>query len=353
MAYQFTDTFDHYNSAMLQAEDMWEYVNNGPPVISSAYARFPAVGSYPNQGVYVPANCSMRKNLKTNQGSLIAFISFGAASLSAGNAPGGTVFAFLYNGTYLLIIALSQSGQLFFYNPDTDTVLAISAIGLIAPASLPNHGIEVAVTLSPTAGTVQMWLDGAVVIPLTSGLNTTHGGNLYANQFALGEGSDGGATFFTDYVRVWDNTGSYQNAPVGYDVRKLTKLPQGPGDLTQWTKNGGASNWQCVDNNPPNPSDYVSSTASGTDDSYSMGSSGLTGIPSQTVVKSYVEKDDANTRAIEIGVRSSGSNGLGSPYTLGTSYVWVDTCISVDPATGSPPTAAAADAFQHLKEEST
>ena len=52
MAYQFTDSFDHYNTAFLNALGMYEAVN-GTATISSAYARFPAVGSYPNQGVYI------------------------------------------------------------------------------------------------------------------------------------------------------------------------------------------------------------------------------------------------------------------------------------------------------------
>ncbi len=179
------------------------------------------------------------------------------------------------------------------------------------------HGIEIQVTFSASSGSVQVWLDGAVVIPLTSGLNTINSGNAYANQIKIGYCYGTSADIYCDYLRVWDNTGSYQNAAVGYDVRKITKLPSGAGALTQWTPNGAASNFQCVDDNSPDgDTTYVSS--SGTNyDAYAMGTSGLSGVPSQVVAKSYVRKDDANTRTLQIGVRSGSSNGLGSAYTMG------------------------------------
>jgi hypothetical protein len=70
------------------------------------------------------------------------------------------------------------------------------------------------------------------------------------------------------------------------------------------------------------------------------------------VAKSYARKDDGASRSLQNGVRSSGANGLGTAAPIATTYGWVDSCISVDPNTGSPATAAASDAYQHLKFES-
>jgi hypothetical protein len=347
MAYQFADTFDHYNTAFLTGLGLYELVN-GSPVISSAYARFPAVGSYPNQGIYLNAGAGLvRKNLKSNQANLIAFFSLGCA------LPGSnycTLISFYDNGTLQCSLDVTSTGALAFYR--AGTLLVSSSAGLIQSTSVPAHGIEVQIVFHGSAGTVQCWLDGVQVIPLTTGLNTIQSANAYANQVGLGYAYGTGCAIYSDYLRVWDNTGSYQNAPLGLDRRKLTKLPASAGDLTQWTPNGAASNWQCCDDASPDAdTTYVSSNGNNYD-SYGMGTSGLGLAPSMVVAKSCVRKDDANSRSIQIGVRSSGTNGLGAAFSVGTSYAITDACISVDPATGVPPTAAAADAFQHVKYES-
>ena len=224
-----------------------------------------------------------------------------------------------------------------------------------SPSSVPNHGIEVDVTFSGSAGSVQCWLDGTLVIPLTGGLNTIKTANAYANQVGWGAFSLSSQPVgdYSDYLRVWDATGSYQNVPLGYDVRKLTKLPQGAGALTGFTPSAGA-NWACVDDaTPDGDTTYVSSSAASTEDAYDMGSSGLSFIPSMVVAKSYARKDDGATRSLQVGVLSGSSQGLGTAATMSSSYGWVSACISVDPATGVPPTAAAADSFEHLKNEAS
>ena len=348
MAYQFTDSFDHYNTAFLTGGNLYEYVT-GSPVISSAYSRFPAIAGFPNQGVYLPAgNGLIRKNLKSNQATLIAFMTYGGALPSSGFC---SILNFYDLGTLQLYLAVNSAGGLQFVR-GTGGVLVASANRLLSTTSLPSHGIEVQVTFSNGSGSVECWLDGALVISLTGGLNTIVSANAYANQVGIGYVEGSGAAIYCDYFRVWDSTGSYQNAPVGFDCRKLTKLPAGAGYYTQWTANGATYDWQCVDDaSPDGDATYVSSNGNNYD-SYAMGTSGLAGLPSQVVVKSYARKDDSATRALEIGVRSGTSNGLGTAFTLGSTYQWVDSCISVDPATGSPPTAAAADAYQFLKYES-
>lgn len=356
MAYQFCDTFDYYNTSTIGT--VWD-LSTGTSTISSSFVRFPAVGSYPNNGVFLSTgSTSLRKNLKSSQTTLIAFISFGASSLPVGQTQ--FICCFQDSGTPQTCLGLNSDGSLQFYRQaGTFSPAAIgpnSGSGLITASSVPTHGIEIAVTFSTgSAGSVACWLDGNLVIPTTGGLKTSISANSSANQFSLGvqnaQGFQPSQTLYCDYVRVWDASGSSQNAALGSDRRKLTKLPQGAGSFTQWTPNGLGSNWQCVSSIPPNVSDYTSSSGSNTD-SYTMGSAGLTTAPSMVVAKSYVEKDDGATRSIEIGVLSSGVSGLGSPAVVSSGYAYTDNCIAVDPNTGSAATASAADAYQFLKFES-
>lgn len=355
MAYQFADSYDHYNTPSLIYDSVV-----GTPTISGSFARFPAIGTYPNQGMNLPSGASVAKNLKSNQATLVVFISFGCPTLPSVPAPIITFYD-ATAGDPQFVLALNPSGALQFYNPFGSTYTAKgppSATSLISTSTVPNHGIEMEVTICPhslSTGSIQLWLDGNVVIPLTASLTTGTTSNSFANRIVIGGGGGGGGNLAmcTDYIRVWDNTGSFQNAPTGTDARKITKTPVSAGILTQWSPNPAtAANYACVNIIPPQTATYVSS-AGNLIDAYNMGTAGFANPPYMTVPKSYVEKDDGATRAIQIGIASGTATALAAAFTVGSSYVFTDGCISTDPATGLAPTAAAADAFQFLKFEST
>ena len=348
MGYQFADGFDNYDTTAIRAAEMWETVS-GSPTISSSYARFPAVGSYPNQGVKLASGGGyIRKNLNSNQGNLIAFMSYGGALPASGTL---SFLQFQNAGVAQCSLGVTSAGALVFYQSNGaggGILLASSSPGLLSTTTVPSHGIEIQVTFSATIGRVQVWLDGTVVIPLTTGLNTIAAfGSAYANQVKVGYCYGTGADVYTDYVRVWDNTGSYQNSPLGYDCRKLTKLPTGAGHYSNWTPLAG-SNYQNVNDNPPDAdTSYNSSTTGATVDSYAMGAASLT-IPSMVVAIARIRKDDTATRTAQVGIRSVGGNDSISAnvHAAGSTYAFISDCISLDPDTSLPPTGAAADAFQ-------
>ena len=364
MGYQAADTFDYYNTTQLQAGIYYENVgigNGSTPIVSSAYARNAAIGSFPNQGVHLDTNAYLRKNLKSSQGTLIVFRTYGCGVLPLGTYA--TVISLLDSGTGQMSLAVNPAGGLQFgyYGhseyPVFTPVGPASANGLISTSSVPNHGIEIEVTISPTVGTVQCWLDGVQVIPLTTGLCTQsyYSSHSSANQVQLGYASGSwsnivGLAEYCDYVRIWDNTGTTQNAPTQKDARKLTKIASGTGVYSQWTANGTTPNYNCTNKVPAQTVDYVSGATVGIYDSYGMGNAGLTVNPNMVLARSYAKKVDSAVHTIEIGVLGAGATiGLGTTYTLTSGYVYTDACIATAPATGNPPLAAAADAFQHLK----
>lgn len=353
MAFQFVDTFCTINSTTQSAyEDV-----AGTITYSSAFARFAAPVGCQSGGIKIAANGTLRKNLFSNQPTIIAFCSYGALALPpTGNS---CIMAFLDNGTCQCLLAVTPSGALQFYNGGsggTSAIGAASSPGLIGLAGGPGHGIEVQVTINSSTGSVQAWLDGVSVIHST-GINTQQSGNAYANQAQLGGVS--GATgnnnegFYTDYFRVWDGTGSTQNAALGTDRQPVTKMPSGTGTNTNWTPTGFTHNYQCVSVIPPSGSDFVSAAGTNVIDDYSMPSAGITNAPSMVVAQSYYEKTDSNTRTYTNGVLSSGSSGVGNTFTANGSLTWVQNCIATDPATGIAWTAGGADAAHFLHEELT
>jgi hypothetical protein len=340
-AYQFGDGFDDYTSPATLYESV-----TGTPVISSSYARFSPPSGLPGQGIRFPANSWVRKNLQSNQTTIIVKCAFYFENVGGIVGDGDAIFlAAWYNGTIQWSLVAYPSG-----------VIALASLGIQVSTGpgLFSSGVwfnlELQVTGGAGTGTALLYINGFEVINAT-GLNTANGSTV-VNQVSIGDQQNRTGAMRCDDFRVWDNTGTTQNAALGTDSRIITKLPSSAGASTQLTPNGAAANWQCVDDNPPDgDTTYVSGASSGLVDAYGMPSAGLTAAPAMTVARAYARKDDGATRTFELGVESSGSYGYGGTETLASSYAYFDSCIPNDPHTGSPPTAAAADAFQFATQE--
>jgi hypothetical protein len=349
--FQFADSFDHYNTAT----EMYETVS-GTVTYGSAYRRFGPPAGLPGQGIYL-VGAYVRKNMLSNQATLIAKVACQPQTASA--SPGAAILSFLDNGSANQVaIVLTPAGAIAVYSGwqhvGGNILVGSTGSGAIAPGQYVS--VEAEVTINASAGAVTVWVNGIQVLAIT-GANTQFTSDAYANQVQLG---DGLLSWYMDDFRVWDNTGSTQNAAAGasnQDSRLVTKMPSGAGIDTEWTPNGAAANWQCVDDNPPDgDTTYVSAAYSGSGpdpiDAYTMPSAGFTAAPLMVVSRSYVRKDDGATRTIEIGVaQSGGSAGVAGSFTVGSTYAFITACIPEDPATTAPWTAAGADSAQHYKQE--
>lgn len=341
-AYQFADGFDNYNNASL----MYELVI-GTDSISSSYARFPPPSGLTSQGIRFNQNGALiRKNMRSNQAVFIIKVAVNFQNLGAATSGNGFLLA-SDAGTTQWFLTVSTSGALGIWSNGSYRYL--TGPGIIATNIW--YGIEVEATVSSLFGAVNVWVNGAQVMAVT-GICTQASSNIYANQVAIGDLFTEGVNFYADDFRVWDGTGSTQNAPLGTDSRLLTSLADGAGAYAQFTPNGASANWQCEDDNPPDgDTTYVSGATSGLRDAYTMANPGLTEAPVMVVARSYVRKDDGATRSLEIGVDSSGTVGVGSSFVLSSSYAFIDSCIALDPHTSAAWTAAAANAAQHYKQE--
>lgn len=347
-AYQFCDGFDNYSTL----SNLWETVS-GSATIGTSYRRFAPPSGCPGQGLYLTSGSYARRNLQSNQAALI-----GKAGYKQLGAPTSVtqIFGFYDAGTNQVAICCTISGAIAAYggwnHVSGDILLGQSGPGLIFPGDY--YGIEAEITFNPSSGAITVWLDGDEVLNIST-VNTAFSGDAYANQLQINDSGSGNPGAYFDDVRVWDSTGSTQNAPIGaglLDSRLITKLPSGAGALAQFTPNGASANWQCVDENPPDgDTTYVSGATAGLEDAYDMPSAGFTAAPVMTVARAYARKDDSNTRQLAVGVSSGGHSAVGATATLSSSYAFVDGSIADDPNTGSPPTAVAADAFQFFREE--
>jgi len=338
LAHQFSDGFDEYNSAAIAYSTV-----SGSITYSSSYARFAPPAGFPGQGVKVGNGAYAYYNLSSSQSTLIIRIAFYVAALS-----GRASFLSLANsGTDRCNFFVQSSGAIGVRSGlGSGTTLATTTPGLLTAGQW--YGLEVEVAISTTVGAVTAWLNGVQILT-ASGLDFL---DTIVNQVGFGDLNTGGIGWYFDDFRVWDNTGSTQNAPTGTDGRIITKLASGPGAFAQMTPNGAAANWQCTDENPPNAgTTYVSGATSGLVDSYAMPAAAFSAAPVMVVARSYVSKNDGGARSIEIGVDSAGTQGYGSTFVVGSSYAYIESCIALDPHTGAAWTAAGADAAQHCKQQ--
>jgi hypothetical protein len=344
MAYQFCDPFDNYNNASL----LYELVS-ATVLYSSAYARFSPPAGLPGQGIKCNTGGSgIFKNMQSNQATFIIKVAVNFPSL--GSHVINPFLGVLDSSGYQWTLCVTPAGNLLVITGNTGATQVETGPGVIATNAW--YGIEIEVTVSSSVGTAQAWVNGAEVIN-ASGIVTQNDANAFGNRVSLGDLNDNGlAGVMFDDFRVWDNTGSTQNAPLGTDSRMFTKLPSGAGANTNFTPNGAAANWQCTDDNPPDgDTTYVSGAASGLIDSYALPAIGMTAAPVMVVARSYARKDDGATRSLEVGVSSSGTDGYGSSVAVGSTYAFIDGCIALDPHTTAAWTAAGADAAQVSKQE--
>lgn len=343
MAYLFCDPFDNYTLM----SSIWDLVAGTAPTLSATFRRFAPPTGITGQGCGFSSGAYARKNLPANSVTYIIGFAFYIPALpTGGNCH---IVAILDNVTTQVSLGVSASGVLQFYRNEPSGGVAIGAAtapGIIAAGTW--RFAEVQITIDASAGAVAVYLDGSATPAISStGLNTKNSGNTFGNVLQIGDFSNGLASgIYYDDVRVFDNTGSADNAMIG-DVRLITKMPSAAGDLSQWTPNGATPNVNCVNSIPPNTSKFVASATITQEDTYDTQSAGLLAAPLFMVARHYAQKDDGAVRTMQQVVRSSGSDFKAPAVTLASSWAYYDALVPVnDPHTGAPWTAAAADAAQ-------
>lgn len=341
------DGFDNYDSS----HEVWDSFS-GTPVFSTSYARFPAVSGCVSQGVRCNAAVTMKKNLTSNQPTMIVGMGFRIPVFESSGPPQGFL-AFLDSSGFQCNVGVTPAGQLIVRTGQFGTTL-----GSTAPATIVAgvwYWLDVDVTIGPS-GSMTLYLNqlagGPPILSLSS-VNTQGSSSGNVQAIMLGDFDSNLLALDYDDFHAHDPTGGAPNAILG-ESRIFTKMPSGAGAQTNWTPNGASANWQCVDEVPPDDdTSYVSSNTAGAIDSYSVALAGLTLTPNAVVTRMRVRRDDAGPHTAQVGVRSSTTNAFGTAASINSSYSWVDAFFGTDPNTSSAWSAAAADAAQVAIDETS
>lgn len=339
MTLKFIDGFDHYSTSELLAK--WT-ASSGTVAISSG------AGRNGTGALQAPSASSAAATVtKTLAAASAAFVIGFAFNPSALPTSAREILTLFDAGSVQVDVRLNPDATLSVTRAGTALTSGTSSLSLSLNAWAY---IEFKVTIADSiaANSCKVNVNGVNWINVATGQDTKATANASANHLRLGPngGFPGSTTWKYDDLYVCDQSGSVNNDFLG-DVRVETLLPSGAGNSTQWTPSAG-SNYQCVDENPPNgDTDYVSSSFATNVDTYAMGNlstspSSIKGVQTNL----YARKDDAGAHSIAAVVRSGGTDYAGATTAVGDTYAFLSEIREADPATSAAWTAAGVNAMQ-------
>jgi hypothetical protein len=223
------------------------------------------------------------------------------------------------------------------------TVLGTTSSGL----NLNSYAhIEFKVTFHPSAGTVDVWINGVNRLSLT-GQNTRATANSSANAVYIGNPSinpnNQVGTWDYDDIIVYDGQATDANGnaditgPIG-DCGLAWLLPTGAGTTTQFTPDTGSNFARVNEATPDGDTSYAESATVGNIDTYAMGdlAGTVTTIKSVASIQ-YAKKTDVGARGMKAELRSGGGNAAhATEIALGNSYLYYFSNWGRNPNNGSP-----------------
>lgn len=231
------------------------------------------------------------------------------------------------NGTRLhLTLSWNTDGSLSVARSGGGT-LASTPAGSI-PYDTWGHVEFRAILADGTSGEVEVRINGISVINFT-GDTRNAGTSANIDGIMIGDSSN----MWYDDLYICDSTGPAPYNTFLGDIRINTITPTGAGSTTQFTPYSGA-NYENVDELPYSASDYVTSSLSGSRDTYAMGD--ITGDYTILGVQNNViaRKSDAGGTGIRSAIVSGGNTYYGSGQTLTINDTTTSDIRTVDPATG-------------------
>lgn len=220
-------------------------------------------------------------------------------------------------GAGQIAITLSGSGQVQIRRgTGGGTIIATSTLNLVADAW---HYFEVKLLCADAGGLCTVRVDEVEFVTFSGDTRNSGSAPIDAIRFFH---TTNGASALDDLV-ILDATGSAPyNDFIGERVIKA-KRPTGNGASSEWGGSDGNStdNYQLVDDDPVNTTDYVSSNVAGQRDLYDMSAAiGLNSVDAVQVV-TYASKSDSGVRSFKPLLRSSvGTVDEGATQALSTSW---------------------------------
>jgi hypothetical protein len=154
-----------------------------------------------------------------------------------------------------------------------------------------------------------------------------------------------------DACVINNTTGAADNGYPGI-LRFQRMLPAGPGFyVNNWSRNTGSTNWEAVDEVPPDSdTTYLFTSSANIYESFSMSDQTLTSVNYKALLTAVIAKKDSGTVQLAVGIRDddNSTNYYVANSPLAASYGVVEGRQTTDPSTSATWTAAGINATQAL-----
>jgi len=331
MAIRFIDSFDHYQSAELDAK--WStIVFNGPwPAI------MPGLGRCNTQALEfgVSAVASATKGAAFSGATAVV----GFAIQYIGFVGVGTNTRFFHLGsTFGLHLGFfrASDGSIFVQRMD--------GLGVLLGQSIPDvlrlgewYYMEVKATIDNAAGAVEVRLNGVAVITVAGADTQSVAGAVAAiNNFSFQANS--ASDYLIDDLYALDITGPAPNNDFLGDVRVEYLEPTGAGADQDWSLVGALSHWEAVDDGafPDGDTTYIHTATVGLTDTEIYDN---TGLPAGSIfgvqISVYARKTDSGFREVAPIIRHAGIDHVGANQAPSmASYNYLIQIFETNPGTG-------------------
>jgi hypothetical protein len=262
----------------------------------------------------------------------------------------------------LITIGSSGSGNFnggVILQVSNDGSMQLSVAGSFPPtgASSPSgvftfgarHEVELKISSFAATNSCTVYLDGVAVTNLTglqlTGLTTTPDGSTVHSVLVGGSTATGAfsgnppsqTTIVCDSVYACDTLGSFFNAPQGPCI-SIPYIPSGVGNKSQWTPNGAATGWQCLENVPPDSTEYINDNTVGHEEAVALtGPADITAVYGVSVIATQRQDTGGGGRVNALGVGNGSSQNYSSAFALwalGTTYKTNTAPYGFNPITG-------------------
>jgi len=218
------------------------------------------------------------------------------------------------------------------------TVMASSAAGVFTPDVF--HFLECEFVLSDTVGVFKIWVDGVLVVNVTTGDTKGASATTVFRLQITPSGMGAGNIQLDDYYQT-------DGARLG-ESRVVTLMPTSDTADKDWGRSAGSDNYALVDERPSDgDTTYVTSSTVGDLDLYGMEDLSFTPASIYAVQSSIIaRKDDAADRAVRCNIKSGGTTANGTALGLAAGYQQRVTIHATDPNTAAAWTASGVNALQ-------
>lgn len=310
----------------LAQDERWSAVV-GAPTVSATYGRN-------GDGIRLGDNhnASISKSLSISGDTYI--VGFGVQMKTFGGS-GDWFFQEEHNtnGTMFVGRLPGDQSALYIQDGDADNNDYNTATGVIS--SDVYHYIEIKKKYHATLGTLEVRVDGAIVINET---NLTTGAVEAGLPFHWGNtGNTGMDEVWVDDVVIMDGSGSDNNDFKGPCVVE-TLLPDGNGNSSDMVGSDADStdNYLLVNESNPNSSNYVGSDTEGEKDTYTMDNVSDSGLVVVGVIAEVISsKTDGGTKYMRPVIRVNSVDYPGDSKPLAEGYVMQSHVWDLNPNTAA------------------